>query len=508
MCLTSLPKTGYVNGMSLRGKLHLGLAVMLVLTLGTGGVAIWAVGSWQSATDELVTAHAQGLLAQRVVGDLYRQIKELLDRVVTDDPDAGAEFAELGGGVQAAFNDLYDHARSAEERQRIRALQDAHRTVVGVAGRVFEHLERGRRAEALELMEEKLERVAFRQAEKEVQALQAFYRSASEASVQRNFAIGRFAKSVGGSAILLASLSAIGLALAVRRWLIRPLGAISRSTAIISTGDLDHRVPVHTRDELGRLATSINEMARALKAIQEQLVQAERLAALGELSSYIAHNIRNPLASIRSAAQVRMQEICDPEGRETFEDIIHAADRLEHWVQQLLSYTRPLSLERRRYSLNRMIEECLDLYRQPMSDKALRPVLHLDPDHPEIMLDPERMEQAVAAILANAVEASPHGRRIVLQTALAPRAERSQAVIRITDEGEGIPPEHREQVFHPYFTTKTNGIGLGLAMARRIVEQHRGRISLSMEPGHGTVAEIALPLTPHGAGDHGENPNY
>ncbi|MGH7405116.1 MAG: ATP-binding protein [Candidatus Methylomirabilales bacterium] len=494
--------------MSLRGKLHLGLAVMLVLTLGTGGVAIWAVGSWQSATDELVTAHAQGLLAQRVVGDLYRQIKELLDRVVTDDPDAGAEFAELGGGVQAAFNDLYGHARSAEERQRIRALQDAHRTVVDVAGRIFEHLERGKRAEALELMEEELERVAFRQAEKEVQALQAFYRSASEQSVQRNLAIGRFAKAVSASAILLASLSAVGLGLAVRQWFIRPLDAISRSTATISTGDLDHRVPVHTRDELGRLATSINEMARALKAIQEQLVQAERLAALGELSSYIAHNIRNPLASIRSAAQVGMQETTDPEGRETFGDIIHAADRLEHWVQQLLSYTRPLSLERRRYSLNRMIEGCLDLYQQPMTDKALMPLLELDPDLPEIILDPELMEQVVAAILANAVEASPPGGRIIMQTALAAEGNGSQAVIRITDEGEGIAPELLDQVFHPYFTTKTNGIGLGLAMARKIVEQHRGRITLASGPGRGTVAEITLPLIPDGAGHHGENPDY
>ncbi|MCI0408376.1 MAG: ATP-binding protein, partial [Acidobacteria bacterium] len=388
------------------------------------------------------------------------------------------------------------------------ALQEAHRTVVDVAGRIFQHLERGRRAEALELMEGELERVAFRQAEKEVQALQAFYRSASEQSVQRNLAIGRFAKSVGVSAILLASLSAIGLALAVRRWFIRPLDAISRSTATISTGDLDHRVPVRTRDELGRLATSINDMAQALKVIQEQLLQAERLATLGELSSTIAHNIRNPLASIRSAAQVGMQETADLEGRESFADIIQAADRLEGWVQGLLSSIRPFSLERRRYSLNQLVEGCLDLHKPAIAEKALGVVLELDADLPEIILDPERMEQAVAAILANAVEASPRGGRIVLQTALATDSERSRALIRIRDQGAGISPEHREQIFHPYFTTKTNGIGLGLAMARRIVEQHRGRITLSTEPGEGTLAEITLPLM-HAEGQvHGQNPDH
>jgi signal transduction histidine kinase len=480
--------------MSLRGKLHSGLAVMLALTLGTGSVAIWAVQSWQSATEELVYAHAQGLRAQRLVGVLYRQVKELLDPLVSDDPDARAEFAELGGRVQEAFAELYGHARSPEELRRIKALEDAHRSVVDVGGEIFHRLERGERAEALMLMEEDLERAAFRRAEEGVQALQAFYRSASEGSVQRNLAIGRFAKAVGASAILLASMSAVGLALAIRRWFIRPLDVISRSTATISTGDLDHRVPVPTRDELGRLAASINDMARALKAIQEQLVQAERLAALGELSSSIAHNIRNPLASIRSAAQVGMQEAPDAERRESFADIIQAADRLEGWVQGLLSYTRPLSLERRRHSLNRLIEGCLDLHKPSMAEKALGVVLALDPDLPEIILDPERMEQAVAAILANAVDASPGGGRIVLQTALASDGERSRILIRIQDQGSGISPEHGEQVFHPYFTTKTNGIGLGLAMARRIVEQHRGSISLSTGPGRGTVAEIALPV--------------
>jgi signal transduction histidine kinase len=249
-------------------------------------------------------------------------------------------------------------------------------------------------------------------------------------------------------------------------------------------------------------------MARALKAIQEQLVQSERLAALGELSSSVAHNIRNPLASIRSVAQVGMQEASDPEGRESFADIIQAADRLEGWVQGLLSYTRPFSLERRKQSLNRLVEGCLDLHRPSMAEKALGVVLELDSDLPEIILDPERMEQAVVAVLANAVEASRRGGRIVLQTALAAGAEGAEASIRITDEGEGISPELRERVFSPYFTTKANGIGLGLAMARRIVEQHRGRITLSRGPEGGTLVEITLPLPHPDGGDHGQDPDH
>lgn len=494
--------------MSLKGKLHIGLALMLVLTLGAGGVAIWAVQSWQSSTAEIVSAQAQGLRAQRLVGDLYRQIKEVLDKIVSGDPDARAEFVQVGSGVEGTFAELNHHARSAEELQRITALHVAYERVVEIAGEIFDHLEGGQRAEALRLMEGDLERVAFAQAEKEVRALQAFYRTASEQSVQQNLVIGRFAKLVAVAAIIFASLSAIGLALLIRRWFIRPLDDISRSTSVISTGDLDHRVPIHARDEMGRLAISINEMASALKSIQGQLVHAERLAALGELSSYIAHNIRNPLASIRSAAQVGLQEAVDPEGRETLNDIIQAADRLEHWVKQLLSYTRPLSLNLRRHSLNRLIEGSVALHKQAMAEKHLRPVLELTRDLPEVILDQEWMEQAMAAILSNAIEASPPGGKITVETAIANSRDHPLVLLRIQDEGSGISPEVRERIFHPYFTTKANGIGLGLAIARKVVGQHRGSITLLTKPSQGTIAEITLPLVPTEARGYGEDSDY
>ncbi len=493
--------------MSLRGKLQVGLALMLVLTLGAGGVAIWAVQSWQSATGELVSAQAQGLRAQRLVGDLYRQIKEVLDKVVSGDPDARAEFVQLGSGVEGTFTELNRHASSALERQRITALHAAYERVVDISNEIFDYIEQGRRAEALRLMEEDLEQVAFPRAEGEVRALQAFSRAASEQSVQQNIAIGRLAKSLAVAAIILSSLSAIGLALLIRRWFIHPLDEISQSTAIISTGKLEHQVPIRARDELGRLATSINDMATELKGIQEQLVQAERLAALGELSAYIAHNIRNPLASIRSAAQVGMHETSDPEGKEILEDIIQAADRLEHWVQQLLSYTRPLSLQRRRQNVNQLMEGCLSVYKQALGDKDLTTVLELNPDVPEIVMDPDRMEQAVAAVLTNAIEASPPGGKITVQTAPATTAAPSHVLLRIRDEGRGISPELREQVFHPYFTTKANGMGLGLAIARKIVQQHQGDITLVSAAGRGTIAEITLPCVRAEAEDNGEDPD-
>lgn len=493
--------------MSLRSKLQLGIALMLVLTVGTGAVAIWAVQSWQSATSELVSAHAQGLAAQRLVGDLYRQIKEVLDRLVSDDQDARAEFFQLGGRVEGALAELNLHARSAQELRRITALHDAYRRVVEIAREIFHDLEGGRRTEALRLMEENLERVAFPRVEEEVQAVQVFYQAASEQSIRRNLAIGQFAKFLAVAAIILSSLSAIGLALLIRRWFIQPLDEISRSTTIISTGQLEHQVPIRARDELGRLAGSINNMACDLKVIQEQLVQAERLAALGELSGYIAHNIRNPLASIRSAAQVGMQETSDPGGKEILADIIQAADRLEHWVQQLLSYTRPLSLQRRRQNVNQLMEGCLSVYKQAMGDKDLTTVLELNPDVLEIVMDPERMEQAVAAVLTNAIEASPPGGKITVQTAATATAASSYVLLRIQDQGKGIAPELREQVFHPYFTTKANGMGLGLAIARKIVEQHKGNITLVNGADRGTIAEITLPSVPTEAEDNGENPD-
>ena len=244
-----------------------------------------------------------------------------------------------------------------------------------------------------------------------------------------------------------------------------------------------------SHDEMGDLARSINRMARELRQNQARLVQSERLAALGELVAYIAHNIRNPLASIRAAAQVGHQEAL--ESREAFQDVIATVDRLERWVQDLLSYMKPLSLNLVPEDLDQLIRNAAALFPSQTPGQGPQLILDLHP-LPPVETDAQWTEQVLVAVMANAIEASGPDDRVFVVS----RVMQEGVTIQIRDEGSGISKEVRDKVFDPYFTTKPDGVGLGLAMAKKVMNAHQGTIELHSEAGRGTTVTLCYPRSP------------
>jgi signal transduction histidine kinase len=276
----------------------------------------------------------------------------------------------------------------------------------------------------------------------------------------------------------------------LQRWLAQPLAKIGHSIAVIGAGNLDHRVPVAAPDELSLIASEINRMSAALGESQARLVESQRLAAVGELSSYVAHNIRNPLAGMRSAAQLGLADADDAQAsRKVLHDIIGAVDRLEAWVRQLLVYSAPLDLARVPHDINGMLRDVLALLRPSLDAKRLRLALDLTPELPALSLDEQHLEQAFAALVSNAVDACPAGGRLTVST----RRTDGGIGIVVKDSGGGMPPEVLQKAFQPYFTTKPTGVGLGLVMARRMIEAHGGRIEIASAAGVGTTVTIRLP---------------
>ena len=200
---------------------------------------------------------------------------------------------------------------------------------------------------------------------------------------------------------------------AIRVWLVRPIQALGRATRVISTGDLGHRIPVLGRDEFGTLAASINTMAASLAENQRRLVAAEHFAMVGEMSAYVAHNIRNPLASIRVTAQTELLDLAaDDPGRASFQDIVTSADRLESWLGDLLRFSSPVTLERTLEDVNALVERCAELARPLLARQGLVLTLALDPGLGYVALDRNKIEQVVSAVLSNAIDASPAGSTI------------------------------------------------------------------------------------------------
>jgi signal transduction histidine kinase len=215
------------------------------------------------------------------------------------------------------------------------------------------------------------------------------------------------------------------------------------------------------------------------------------IVALGKVACSIAQHIRNLFASIWTVWPVGKSGSNKDTTAETFAEIVAGAGQLEHWVSNLLSHLRPLHQHRSPCDLNQLSRNALAALEQRIAAKAIQPVLQLSP-LPSVAADPLWMEQAFLAILTNAIEASPQGGRLTIRSF----EDSHGATVTIADEGKGMPPAILQQVFDPYFTTKSGGIGLGLTVAKKIVEAHHGRIEVRSDEGRGTTVRIHIPSRP------------
>ena len=240
-----------------------------------------------------------------------------------------------------------------------------------------------------------------------------------------------------------------------------------------------------------RQAEVIRAQTEAIAATRARLAQTEKLAALGQLAAAVAHEVRSPLAVIRSAAQGLAESVPrdDEEGRRAYAFITTEIDRLGNVVNSLLAFARPLRVEARSVSVHELFDRALLLAHEELQGKALRVRRDESPLLPEVRADGDLICQVLLGLLANAAEAAPSGGEV----ALAAAAADGGVEIAVADSGPGVPPELRARIFEPFFTTRPRGTGLGLAVARQIVEAHGGRIEVGERTGGGARFTLRLP---------------
>ncbi|MFD2183501.1 two-component system sensor histidine kinase AtoS [Rhodoplanes azumiensis] len=221
-----------------------------------------------------------------------------------------------------------------------------------------------------------------------------------------------------------------------------------------------------------------------------QVMRADRLAALGELTAGIAHEVRNPLTSIRGFIQYLDECESLEEWRAYGPLIIRQVDSLNHLVGELLAFGRPQPPRIGKVDVAQLIKEMAFLAR---GKSDARIALDCDGSFPTIEADGEALKQALLNLIINAIQAIPDGGTVTVST----RTEDDRVVIAVKDDGVGVAPENLDKVFDPFFSTKPSGTGLGLAMVHRIVDAHGGVITFNSTPGKGTVVEIRLPIVHH-----------
>src|SRR5213593_3304557 len=244
---------------------------------------------------------------------------------------------------------------------------------------------------------------------------------------------------------------------------------------------------------LGFLAGYVVEGRRRDRRQAEVIrAQTEAIAATrAQLAAAVAHEVRSPLAVIRSAAQGLAESVPrdDQEARRGYSFITAEIDRLGNVVDSLLAFARPLRVEARPVSVHQLFDRALLLAREGLQGKALRVRRDEPAALPEVRADGDLICQVLLGLLANAAEAAPRGGEV----ALAAAAADGTVEIAVADSGPGVPVELRARIFEPFFTTRPHGTGLGLAVARHIVEAHGGRIEVGERTGGGARFTLRLP---------------
>lgn len=230
-----------------------------------------------------------------------------------------------------------------------------------------------------------------------------------------------------------------------------------------------------------------------VRGLRREIERSQRLASVGRLAAGVAHEIRNPLSSIKGFATYFKQRYQDvPEDQQTADIMIQEVDRLNRVVNQLLEFSRPVSVSPKPTSFKDLMADSLKLIHQQAQDKQIAVNTLNSANIDEIHIDPDRINQVLLNLYLNAIEAMEPGGK--LQIEISDREENDGLNIQISDTGHGIPAEDLPKIFDPYFTTKSSGTGLGLAIAHNIVEAMGGTIEVKSRTGKGTTFTLRLPI--------------
>lgn len=468
------------------------LLIFLVATVGAIGIHLQEQSSQESNRINLLVQEVQ-----QTRGDLYRQMKELFDAYFLDDIEARKEYNDFTLSVENHFTQLQKIAVGDAEKTAIKELHAGYQAFVSETSALFDQHSKLTSDELKKILNTDIEAGLFNRYETLLaRTEQLLNQKQSELDAQLKEG-KRKSTFLLFTPLILAILLLIFSRVFLKRAIVKPIEGVLEATAEISAGNLTHKAPDEGIEELASLSKAINEMADKLVTSQESLVRSEKQAAQGLLVPMLAHNIRNPLASIRATAQVMDDPSHDTETRESLSGIINTVDRLERWTGALLAYLHPLKPQPSNTRIKEIVEGALEPLQQKIAKKAIQLTLPTWPkpnavksDH--IFTDQHLLEQVIYNLLLNAVDASSNGGAIEIQLEITAK----EFVLGLLDNGSGMPFTPDPSAMSAP-TTKRFGTGLGIPFAFKVCDALGGRLQFAARPEGGTIVIILLPKILH-----------
>ncbi|MBW2284467.1 MAG: MCP four helix bundle domain-containing protein [Deltaproteobacteria bacterium] len=477
------------NKISLRIRIFVIVAALACITVGGGLVTTWYTYRIETLFSDIIDRDVAAFEAAEALENALVNQKGFVSYYFLDgNPDWLKQLGEYRQVFRQRLGEVRSTIGDEEERAAVDRIEAEYRRYIDLKDQVIEYYRLGERDEGREIHNNV--RVHFFRILELCEQFKVLHKDSVADARERSRLQARRLRIGAASAIFLVVVLAGALAFVLINNILTPIRRLAM--------EADREgVPPRSDNEVKALSHSVKGLIEDVDRTRESLLQAEKMALVGKLAAGTAHSIRNPLTSLkmRLFSLSRSLELT-PVQKEDFEVISEEIRHIDTIVRNFLEFSRPPKLKMHKVSPSDVVDTAIQLLKHRLLSYNVDVVLVRPRRLPAVRLDPEQVKETVVNLVVNACEAMAGGGNITIQeeTGFSEPLGRV-ALIRLTDDGPGIPETLRDKIFQPFFTTREEGTGLGLSIAKRILEQHGGRLDLISTESGGATFVITLPVT-------------